>query len=287
MLMKTVLITGDKGFIGSRVSEFLRTRGFGVTTTGTSSETDLCNLSQVLTLPASDIIIHLAARSFVPDAFNRPAEFYRNNFLSTLNILELAKKNNSRLIFFSTYVYGIPCYLPINEDHPVSPLNPYTQSKLICEDLCKSYSRDFKVPVVIFRPFNVYGPGQKEPFIIPKIIGQLNNKAIQLIDPLPKRDFIFVDDIIEAVYRAVLTDLTGIGVFNVGSGTSVSVNELAQLIIEIAQSKSSVIYSNTIRQGEIQETIADISKIQAALNWSPKTSLREGLLKTIQGFATS
>jgi UDP-glucose 4-epimerase len=280
-MKRTVLVTGSKGFIGTHVSEFLKKKNYEVFETGDSSQIDLCDTSQVMTLPATDVIIHLAAKSFVPDSFKTPAAFYRNNFLSSLNVLELAKRNNSKIIFFSTYVYGAPCYLPIDEMHPVSALNPYTQSKLICEELCQSYSRDFGLPIVVFRPFNVYGPGQNSSFLIPKIIGHINNDTIQLGDPLPKRDFIFIEDILDAVELSISGNQTSFEIFNLGSGHSISVNDLVQLILQISKSRSKVVFSNMIRQGEIMETIANISKAKKYLAWTPKTTLIEGLSKTI------
>lgn len=280
--MKSVLITGSSGFIGQHLVKFLRNCNVNVIECGGNNRVDLCCQDQVESLPSTDIIIHLAARSFVPDSFANPLAFYKNNFISTLNILELARKNNSKVIFFSTYVYGNPIYLPIDEKHPILPLNPYTRSKVICEELCYSYFRDFKLPITIFRPFNVYGPGQNKSFLIPRIINQLSNPTIQLQDPLPKRDFIYVDDILEAVNLAIQQESNDLQIFNLGSGASISVGELAQLIIQLANSSSEIVFSKDIRQGEIKETVADISRVKSLLGWNPKTALEEGLLKTIQ-----
>lgn len=279
--MKSVLVTGAGGFIGKYVVDSFRNKPYKIVEAGNSSDLNLCNQSYVLSLPATDFIIHLAAKSFVPDAFKDPSAFYSNNFLSTLHILELARKNNSTVIFFSTYVYGHPIYLPIDEEHPVSPLNPYTQSKVICEKLCQSYSIDFGVPVTIFRPFNIYGAGQKNNFLIPKIISQLKAQSICLDDPLPRRDYIYIDDVIEAIQLSLSYFHNGCKIFNLGSGHSVSVGELVSNIKNLAKSKADVLFSKNKRLGEIYETIADITKAKNELGWYPRTSLDEGLFKTI------
>ena len=91
------------------------------------------------------------------------------------------------MIYLSSYVYGSPDYLPIDEAHPVKAFNPYAQSKVICEQICKGYSRDFKVPVIVFRPFNIYGPGQNEDFLIPKMIRHAKHGRIEIRDARQER----------------------------------------------------------------------------------------------------
>ena len=187
----------------------------------------------------------------------------------------------SKVIFFSTYVYGNPEYLPIDENHLTSPLNPYTQSKLISEDLCMAYNRDFDIPITIFRPFNIYGAGQSSFFFIPTIVNQLDNEIIELNDSRPKRDFIHIDDVVEAVYLAIASNENQAKIFNLGSGISTSVEEIVNLIIRISRSKSYVNFSEKIRQGEILDTVADISKIKKELKWQPQVSLEVGIKSTI------
>jgi UDP-glucose 4-epimerase len=235
-------------------------------------------------VPEQEIIIHLASKSFVPASFLDPLSFYNNNISSTLNILEKAKLDGSRIIFFSTYVYGKPSYLPIDENHVKSPLNPYTQSKVICEELCEAYHRDFGVPVTIFRPFNIYGPGQDSSFFIPTIINQLNGDKIELNDSRPKRDFIYIDDVIEAVLKSIISDSNGLSIYNLGTGVSTSVADIVNMIVSLSHSKASVVFSNTIRQGEILDTVADISKTETELKWSPQIPLDKGLKATIDYF---
>lgn len=278
-----ILITGARGFIGDFLVNLLDLKRFKLNAFLNSSTLNLCNWDLVSKTPKSDLIIHLAAKNFVPDSFLNPLDFYNNNISSTLNILEKARKDNSRLIFFSTYVYGIPEYLPVDEKHQSNPLNPYTQSKLICEQLCMAYNRDFGIPITIFRPFNVYGPGQNSSFFIPSIIKQINNDFIYLDDSRPKRDYIYVDDVISAIYKCIINEnlSDSFNIYNLGTGISTSVKDVAKLILEVSQSKSKLIFSNKVRQGEVLETKADIKKIKKELKWNYKISLREGIEKII------
>jgi nucleoside-diphosphate-sugar epimerase len=282
--MRKIWITGGGGFVGGALTRLLTSKSFEIIDTGGINTLNLCEWESVKNLPKQETIIHLAGKSFVPDSFKDPLSFYNNNILSTLNILEKAKIDGSKVIFFSTYVYGSPLYLPINENHVKSPQNPYTQSKLICEDLCEAYNRDFGVPITIFRPFNIYGPGQHSSFFIPTIISQINNTIIYLNDSRPKRDFIYIDDVIEAVFRSIDNDDNLFRIYNLGSGVSTSVKDIVNMIILFSQSKARASFSDQVRQGEILDTVADISKIKAELDWEPKMPLDKGLKLTIDYF---
>jgi len=275
--MKKILITGSKGFVGDSLTPFLKSKKNEIILSGKSNILNLCDREAVENLPKVDVIIHLAAKSFVPDSFKNPQHFYNNNILSTLNILEKAKKDSAKVIFLSTYVYGNPKHLPIKESHELDPKNPYTQSKIIGEELCQAYSRDFEVPVIIFRPFNIYGPKQKFPWIIPSIISQLSNKEIHLNDSRPKRDYIYIDDVLNAIVKAIDYDSTLLTIFNLGSGISTSTKELVEMLVKLSNSTAKVIFSENQRQGEILDTIADLSKIKEELKWKPSTSIEKGL----------
>lgn len=282
--MKKILITGSRGFVGRSLISLLKTKSFEILQAEGSSSLNLCEWEAVKNIPKSEIIVHLASKSFIPDSFKKPLSFYNNNILSTLNILEKAKVDGSKVIFFSTYIYGTPMYLPIDENHKKSAQNPYTQSKLVCEDLCEAYYRDFGVPIIIFRPFNIYGPGQKLPFFIPAIISQINNKVIQLNDSRPKRDFIYIDDVVDAVLLSIANNENLFRIYNIGSGVSTSVKDIVYSIINLSKSKAQVLFTNEMRQGEILDTVANISKIQNELHWKPKIAINRGLKLSIDYF---
>jgi nucleoside-diphosphate-sugar epimerase len=281
--MKNVAISGCDGFVGKHLLDFLKNKNFNIFPLTKQKGYDLNNEINNYHLPKLDVILHLAAKSFVPDSFNKPYTFYQNNFISTLNILELAKKNNTRIIFFSTYIYGNPKYLPIDELHSLNPTNPYAQSKLICEELCKGYSRDFNIPIIIVRPFNIYGVGQKTPFLIPEIIHQAKNGKIILSDSRPKRDFIHVNDIIEAINILINIEIkeNEYQIFNLGSGKSYSVDEIANLIISLIDPRIKINYLDNYRKGEILETISNNDKIFKLTGWKSKTDLKDGLREII------
>tara|TARA_B100000767_G_scaffold259105_1_gene268519 strand:- start:992 stop:1837 length:846 start_codon:yes stop_codon:yes gene_type:complete len=275
--MKKILVTGSKGFVGRELLFKIKQKNYELIEIGNSKFTNLCDWEVVKKIPKVDVIIHLAAKSFVPDSFKNPLKFYNNNILSTLNILEKAKIDNSKVVFLSTYVYGNPSYLPIDERHKTEPLNPYTQSKLICEDLCSAYFRDFKVPITILRPFNIYGINQNKNFIIPTIISQVNNKEINLNSSNTKRDFIFISDIVDVIIKIVDLDSNLLNIYNLGSGQSVSIKEVVEKILKLTGSQANIKVSNKIRKGEVIDTISDISKIKKDLNWQPKVFIDDGL----------
>ncbi len=281
--MKKILITGANGFVGKALDKYLRTfNTFESIELIRHSKIDLTDVTAVHELPKADVIVHLASKNFIPESFTNPALYYNNNISSTINCLEKARVDGAAFIFFSTYVYGPPKYLPIDEKHPTHPLNPYTQSKLSCEQLCEAFHRDFNVPVTIFRPFNIYGPGQNPVFFIPTILRQIHESVIQLNDSRPKRDFIFISDIIEAIYLAINQEKTGMHVFNLGTGLSTSVRDVVNTLHMLTASTAEIRFSDKSRQGEILDTVADISKIKSELNWVPKISLAEGLQKVIE-----
>ena len=269
--MNDIAVTGSSGFIGKNLVNALTKNKIGVIELDIVKGFDLLNDSDLKSVPEFDIIVHLAAKSFVPHSFENPRDYYYHNYLLTLNVLELARKYNAKIIFFSSYIYGVPEYLPIDENHRTAPHNPYAQSKLICEKLCEGYYRDFKVPVIIFRPFNIYGPGQNESFIIPTIFNQLKYNKIVLKDSQPRRDYIYIDDIISAILCAVNSEGNSFEVFNLGYGKSYSVKELTKIIKNLSNSDAEVIYTNELREGEVLDSVSDNSKIISKLKWKPST----------------
>jgi len=278
-----ILVTGASGFIGKVLCSSLIQNGHEVIIIDNSAIQNLVLQSTFDSLPKVDTIIHLAAKSFIPDSFENPVSFYSNNFLSTLNILEKAKKDNSSVVFLSTYVYGVPEYLPIDESHPISPLNPYTESKVLCENLCNAYNRDFGTSITILRPFNVYGPMQNNNFFIPKVLSQLGGREIRLLDSRPKRDFIHVDDVVSAIQKTFVNHLNGtFKIYNLGTGKSTSVSEIVEIVLKYSKKKLDVIFSNESRQGEVLETVADISLIKNELNWNFNIDIDLGLYSILK-----
>lgn len=284
--MTKVLVTGHNGFVGRHLCDHLNgVVDFDDIEVILAEGVDLCDIHKVEALPHVDVIIHLAAKTFIPDSFSKARVYYHNNVVSTINILDKAKKDGARLIFLSTYVYGAPTYLPIDENHPLQPMNPYTQTKVICEQLCAAYSRDFSVGVTVLRPFNIYGPGQSKHFFIPTILSQINKELIQLQDSRPRRDYIFIKDLIDVITLLLKQDFKGFDTYNVGSGISYSVKEVVTMILTISNSHAEVQYSDIPRQGEVNECIASIKKLYDKYGWEPKFSIQDGLRLVIENYA--
>jgi UDP-glucose 4-epimerase len=210
-----VLLTGSSGFIGGFLKSALLKRNFEVRTFDQESG-DIKKWDDLKDISV-DVIYHLAAITYVPFSFENPRVTYETNVVGTLNILELCRLNTvKKLIFTSAYVYGYPKHLPINEEHPVNPTNPYMHSKLIGEEMCQKYSELYGIPCTVIRPFNIYGEGQDERFLIPTILKQAGrNGTIVLENPEPKRDFLYVGDLVDAHLKAAENN-SKFDIFNIG-----------------------------------------------------------------------
>lgn len=278
-----ILITGYSGFIGGYLQKRLENSEHELILVDIANGVDICDWDQLKDIGEVDVIVHLANLSFVPTSYENPKRFYETNYLSTLNMLELCRLKNARMIFFSSYVYGHPEYQPIDEQHPIQAFNPYAQTKVICESLCQGYNRDFKVPVTIFRPFNIYGVGQNPDFLIPSIIQQAKSGKITVKDDRPKRDYIHVSDIVEAIVAAIQNNTTenNINIYNLGTGVSLSVKEIVDIVRGFFNTEIDYLCTNEFRPNDVMDTIADISKIKNNLHWSPQVSIRDGLKKML------
>jgi nucleoside-diphosphate-sugar epimerase len=271
------LITGSEGFLGTRLKEVLSSSGEDYVTLAPENRDFAIDPTK---LPKIRHVFHLAARTFVPASWESPVNFYETNTLGTVKVLEFCRSKGCSLTFPSTYVYGNPNYLPIDEGHPVNPNSPYNHSKLLSENLCQFYAEKFNVSVSVLRLFNVYGPGQKRPFLIPEIIHQaLENDTIELMDLSPRRDFVHVNDVIDAMLATI--DGFGFEVYNVGSGVSTSVEELVSAILGALRMEKIISATGAVRPNEVMDTRAEISKISKMLGWRPKTSLVSGIQSVV------
>jgi nucleoside-diphosphate-sugar epimerase len=273
-----IAVTGINGFLGLYLKNKLEGEKFTIIPIQRSMGHDLTQPDTLSSIPEADVLVHLAAVSFVPDSYKRPQLFYNTNFNGTLNALELARKWKSKFIYLSSYVYGEPEYQPIDEDHPVKPFNPYAQSKVLAEELVKAYHRDFEVPVIILRPFNIYGRNQGAQFLIPKIIGQFQaGDEITVFDPRPKRDYVHVEDVAQAIVNSIHKKDVGCHVFNIGTGISWSVPDICNVLEEISGRKLQIKSLNQLRATEILDTKCNYDLAQKELAWKPMISFKEGL----------
>jgi nucleoside-diphosphate-sugar epimerase len=207
----------------------------------------------------------------------------RSNLLGTIEALEFCRRHGARLVFLSSYMYGEPERLPIDETAPVIARNPYALSKKLAEDACRFYAESFGTSVTVFRPFNVYGPGQAEPFLVPFIARQIwEGKEIRVKDLAPRRDYVYVQDVVDGIVSGAEQGL-GYQLFNLGSGQSHSVEELIAAMQLVSGSALPVTTAGERRPEEIMDTVADISAARRAFGWTPGYSLRDGLALTLAG----
>jgi GDP-4-dehydro-6-deoxy-D-mannose reductase len=274
--MTKVLITGSSGFIGKHLTQIMRSAEFDVVAID-SSWGDVSEQTTWNDLPLVDIVIHLAGKSFVPASWEDPSLFFKSNVLGTIEALNYCKKNKSSLVFLSSYMYGNPEFLPIPETAKLEASNPYALSKKLAEEACRFYSNSHSLDITVLRPFNVYGTGQPTDFLIPSIISQIKNSDSILVKDLePKRDYVYIDDLVFAIITAIQS-LKGYKVYNIGSGISYSVAELIDILQELAGTSLPVFSAMERRKDEIMNTIADISLANQELTWHPKTNLKRGL----------
>lgn len=275
-----ILITGSSGFIGKHLTERLDSMQLSYIECDLKTGIDLLDLDSLMKLPKVDFVIHLAAVLSVVNSFDNPYEYYYNNYLSTLNILEYCRlKKVDKIVYAGSYVYGIPKYLPVDEKHPVDISNPYGRSKLFAEQLITAYCKDYDVNGVILRNFNIFGKGQNPLFLIPALIEQLfsESKYIEVSDLSPKRDFIYIRDFIEILLRSLRLEINNYEIFNVGTGIAYSVEQVIDVLFKVSGKRKKVICNSKIRKNEIPCTIADNSKIKKALRWEPKYTLENGM----------
>lgn len=276
-----IAITGSSGFVGKKLVLALKKGNDEIVEIDIMSGTDITNIKDCERIPSFDVLVHLASKIFVPDSYKVPGEFYFTNYIGTLNMLELCRKNNARFIFASSYVYGIPKYLPIDEEHPVNAFNPYADSKIQGEYLCKSYHKFFNVKTVIVRPTNIYGQGQSDNFLISSIINQAKTGKIILQDSKPRRDYIHIDDVVSAYLKIIGSHDLDFEIFNIGYGRSYSVKEITDTVNKLFDNKLEVYFSELERPNEVPDTRADIRKAKRMLKWEPEVSLVDGIKKCL------
>jgi len=192
------------------------------------------------------------------------------------------------LTMMSSYVYGRPQFLPISEEHPVEAFNPYSHSKLLAEEVCRYYARQFGLRVTIIRPFNIYGPGQNGNFLVPTLLRQVLDSGAQEIsiaDDRPRRDYLYVDELLDLLLLTM--DPQGFDIFNAGSGRSVSPRQLAELMLQVAAIEKRVVSRGDLRPDEVLETVADVGKAKRVLGWRPRMSLAEGLERIVKALPIS
>ena len=299
-----ILITGGTGFIGSHVVRLLLDDGHKVTildnlvSSSKDSVDPKANLiigdmadtkKSMEALKGIDAVIHMAGLIIVPESVEDPIKYVKNNVIGTVSLLESMRKAKVKKIIFSSSacVYGTPEKLPIKENAPVHPDNPYGASKASIETYLQTYNAVFGFDSVVLRYFNPYGPGenhQPETHAIPNFI-----KAVLLKRRVPLywkgeqiRDFIYIDDLAQA--HIDVLNLSGHQIFNVGTETGVKVKDVIDEIFKIVGFRVGVDDLGK-RPGDVAANYASSEKLRKAVGWHSKVSLSEGLKKTIDYYS--
>ena len=310
--MSTIaLITGGEGFIGTNLCKRLLKDGKKVICVDNLYTGKLRNIEPLMSNKNFKFIYHnikeplnieekideifnLACPASPPNYQKDPFFTLKTNFIGMTNILELAKKNNCKILQASTSeVYGDPLEHPQREIYwghvnCIGIRSCYDEGKRCAETLCFNFINQYGVDVKIIRIFNTYGPfmDKDDGRVVSNFINQaLYNQDITIYgDGTQTRSFQFVDDLIEAMIRVMKTDNTFHGPINLGNPNEFTIKQLAEIILELLKdSKSNIIYAELPKDDPCKRK-PDISLAKEKLDWEPKIQLREGLRKTIDYF---
>ena len=301
----TILITGGCGFIGSHLAERLASQEYHVIiiddlSTGKRANADrflkkdavefvegsVIDLALLQTLfKGTEYVFHQAALARVPFSIENPLSANEVNITGTLDVLLAARDNKVKKVVFasSSSIYGDTDVLPQHEAMLPNPLSPYALTKLAGEYYCSIFKNIFKLNTICLRYFNVYGPRQdphsQYAMVIPAFINRVSSGTPPVIfgDGEQSRDFTFIQDVVNANIRAAESDVNG--VFNIGSGKNITINQLAELIIKLLQKDIRPVYDKP-RLGDVKHTLADVSKAKL-FGYEPACSLEDGLRKII------
>ncbi|MFJ3216584.1 SDR family NAD(P)-dependent oxidoreductase [Kitasatospora sp. NPDC086801] len=306
---RTVLVTGAEGFIGSTLVDLLVARGARVRAlvhykpyaergylarylADPDSPVemlagDVRDAGRVLDAVAGcDTVFHLAALIGIPYSYQAPEAYVQTNVVGTQNVAAACLRHGARLVHTSTSeVYGTAITAPIDEHHPLQPQSPYSASKIGADMMALSYWHAFELPVSVVRPFNTYGPRQSARAVIPTILAQLHSGAreIRLGSTTPTRDFTYASDTAEGFLAIARADRTLGETVNLGTGSEVSIGDLAKALIVASGRDAEIVVDPTrLRPGgsEVERLLSDNRKARDLAGWQPQVGLDEGLRHT-------
>ncbi len=313
--MKTVLVTGADGFIGSHLVEKLIDDGYKVKAfvfynsfnswgwLDTLSEQkkqqieifsgDIRDPNGVrVALKGVDVVYHLAALIAIPYSYHSPDSYVDTNVKGTLNILQAARDLGTEkvLVTSTSEVYGTAIHVPIDEKHPKQGQSPYSASKIGADAMAESFYRSFELPVTIVRPFNTFGPRQSARAVIPTIITQLlaGKTEIKLGALHPTRDLLFVKDTVAGFTEIANSSNTLGQEINIATQQEISILNLAEMLINKINPAAKIV-SDDVRlrpdKSEVERLLGSAEKIKSLTNWEPKFSFEEGIQQTIDWFS--
>jgi UDP-glucose 4-epimerase len=296
-----ILVTGGAGFIGSNIVDGALAAGHDVSVVDDLStgnrrwvnpkarfyEVDIRRpeLDRVIEQEKPDVICHQAARANVRESFELPLLYAEVNVVGSLNLLECARRHGvGRIVYASTggACYGEPTVTPVPENHEVNPLDPYGASKHHVEHYLFLYQKNFGIDYAILRYPNVFGPRQDprgEAGVVAIFAMQMLEGGRPLIngDGEQVRDFMFIDDVVQANLRAFET---GSGIYNIGWGHGTSVNQIFDSLKKATGYAGPKVHADA-KQGEVQKIYLDSRRAQEELGWRPLVGLDEGLSRTV------
>jgi len=304
-----VLVSGGAGFIGSHLVKTLVRAGYQVKVLDNLSTGSINNLSDLLNaiefvngdvrdynvveraIRGVDAVVHLAALIDVAESVKKPDLYFYVNVKGTYNVAK-ASKNVSIIVFASSSaVYGEPIRVPISEDHPLMPRSPYAASKVSGEAFVNAFAAQYGFRSIVLRFFNVYGPKQSRAYagVISEFIRRVSKGEPLIIfgDGEQTRDFVHVSDIVNAIMISLKNEKAR-GVFNIGSGEAITINQLARLTIKMAGKEDLKLIYAPSRPGDIKYSVANITRAKKELGFEPKMKLELGikeLLKNYKGTA--
>ena len=307
----SVLITGGCGFIGSHLVEFFLKKKFNITVLDKYNVDnnwghlqnfknkknknlkiilgDIRDYDCVLkSIKGNDSVMHLAALGGIPFSYFSPLAYIKTNTEGTYNVLEASKslKTKQVLIFSTSETYGSAQFVPMDEKHPKVAQSPYAASKIAADQIAISYHKSFNTPVKIVRPFNVFGERQSDRAVIPTIISQLLDNSIKYVELGnidTTRDFTYVSDVCDAIYKIFNSNFFLGKEVNIGSNQEISIDELFNTIRNILKIKKKIKiikYRKRKNTSEVTRLLCDNKLILKKTNWKPKIGLIKGLKKT-------
>ncbi len=304
MRPQTVLVTGGAGFIGSHLVDRLLSLGHRVVVVDDLSTGRLHNLNkratfyhcsvtypgleEIIEREQPDIVNHHAAQISVAQSVKDPVKDAEINIHGTLRLIELARRNGVEKVIFPSSggtVYGEPQYVPCDEKHPINPISPYALSKHVAEEYLQLYHHTYRLDYVTLRYGNVYGPRQ-DPHGEAGVIAIFAKAMLEGKRPRiygtgeQERDFIYVDDVIDA---NILAMEEGHGEYNVGTGQGTSVNRIFETLKGIIKYRWEPVYGPA-RLGEVFKIFLNSSSLRKQLEWAPRVSLEDGLARTVEYF---
>lgn len=299
-----MLITGGAGFLGASLANHLVEQGHTVLALDDLTAGDPRRLSREVLLTRGDVrdvpklwtllqgvdcVYHLAARVRVPESVHYPSEYNEVNVGGTVALMQAMRDTGVRRVVLASSgaIYGEQEHQPIDERQTPHPNSPYGVSKIAAEYYVSTLGRLYDIETVSLRIFNTYGPGQDLPPSYPPLIPQVLRQAqtggsiVIFGDGSQTRDFVFVDDVVDALVSAATAGAANRAVINVGSGQEVSIRALAAQVVGVTDKQASILYNPSV-SGGVSRLVADVRLARELLGWAPRTSLKEGLRLTLE-----